>query len=300
MQRIHWLDRAWSAVVGRPHLFGGGWGPDVPVPDEVPPIAPIVVRFDCDGGEFDSPAVGLPEAARRARFWWVPPTRSDGAVCVHLASTGDQGPRRRRPVAARLAARGIGSIILENPYYGSRRPPEQTRTSLRTVADQIVMTRATVAEARSLLAWLRGRGHERVAVAGFSMGGTIAGLTAAVTPFAVASSPAAAGISPTPVFLDGALSRQIDWRALGDGGRERFAGMAERAGIGRQPVPVRPDAAVLLGCRFDGYVPADSIEALHAYWVGSELRWVDTGHVGGLLWGAEQHADAIAAALDRL
>jgi hypothetical protein len=46
-------------------------------------------------------------------------------LCIQLAATGDQGLwKRRRFIAQPLLAQGIGSLILENAYYGSRRPKQ--------------------------------------------------------------------------------------------------------------------------------------------------------------------------------
>lgn len=57
--------------------------------------------------------------------------------------------------------------------------------------------------------------------------------------------------------------------------------------------PVRPDAAVLVAARHDGYVDMASVKALQEHWPGSELRLVDGGHVSAFL----MHQDAFRAAL---
>ncbi|WIA15788.1 hypothetical protein OEZ85_002401 [Tetradesmus obliquus] len=44
--------------------------------------------------------------------------------------------------------------------------------------------------------------------------------------------------------------------------------------VTRYPTPVRPDAAVLVAARHDGYVDMASVQALQAHWPGSELRLV--------------------------
>ncbi len=75
-------------------------------------------------GRFRSPlAASLPERARVARFWWLrPASGEDEPVWVHMAGTNESGPRRRLFVARPLAARGVSSLILENPFYGVRAP----------------------------------------------------------------------------------------------------------------------------------------------------------------------------------
>lgn len=50
-------------------------------------------------------------------------------------------------------AQGIASMILESPYYGSRRPPWQEGSKLRRVSDLLTLGRATIEESLYLLAW---------------------------------------------------------------------------------------------------------------------------------------------------
>jgi Alpha/beta hydrolase domain containing 18 len=53
-------------------------------------------------------------------------------VAIILAGTGEQGYQRRRHfTACPLARLGVSSIILESPYYGSRRPAKQVASKLR-------------------------------------------------------------------------------------------------------------------------------------------------------------------------
>jgi predicted alpha/beta hydrolase family esterase len=112
----------------------------------------------------------------------------------------------------------------------------------------------------------------------------------------------AAGLSGVPVFNEGLLSRSVELSALGgpERGRARLAELFGAADLDRHPPPRRPEAAVLVGARRDGYVRADQIEALAARWRGSELVWLDTGHAGALVrHGAALRAAALRA-LDRL
>ena len=44
-------------------------------------------------------------------------------------------------------------MILESPYYGSRRPPWQEGSKLRRVSDLLTLGRATIEESLYLLAW---------------------------------------------------------------------------------------------------------------------------------------------------
>jgi hypothetical protein len=87
--------------------------------------------------------------------------------------------------------------------------------------------------------------------------------------------------------------------ALGGGaaGRARLADLFGEADLDRHPPPRRRDAVVIVGARRDGYVFPDQVEALHALWGTSELRWLDTGHAGAFML----HGDALRrAALDAM
>src|SRR5690606_16960468 len=126
-------------------------------------------------------------------------------------ATGDHGFGRRRLMALPLLTRGIGTLILEGPFYGLRRPPGQEGTRLRTVADLFALGAGTVAEGLALLQALDGP----VAVAGISRGGQMAALVAALHPRPVAVVACAAPHSAEVVFTRGIMQIGCDWEALG-------------------------------------------------------------------------------------
>ncbi len=92
---------------------------------------------------FESPCVGLldddllPVESRRAHVELVEPVDEDRfgsggrlrPVCVQFAGTGDHYFWRRRNLSAlpMLEEKGIASLIVENPFYGLRKPKEQVR-----------------------------------------------------------------------------------------------------------------------------------------------------------------------------
>lgn len=61
-------------------------------------------------------------------------------LIVHLASTGDHSYYRREMFLANdLVKQGISSILLETPFYGTRKPKDQFRSSLQNVNDLFIM-----------------------------------------------------------------------------------------------------------------------------------------------------------------
>ena len=98
-------------------------------------------------GKFTSPALEylgediIPLEVRTSHFQAVLPrsSLSQGGVqplVLQFAGTGDHFYWRRRNLMAlpMLRERNIGSIIIENPYYGLRRPRRQLRSSLHYVS----------------------------------------------------------------------------------------------------------------------------------------------------------------------
>eukprot|EP00074_Homo_sapiens_P074228 XP_011530578.1 protein ABHD18 isoform X4 [Homo sapiens] len=99
-------------------------------------------------------------------------------VCIHLAGTGDHHYWRRRTLMARpmIKEARMASLLLENPYYGCRKPKDQVRSSLKNVSDLFVMGGALVLESAALLHWLEREGYGPLGMTGISMGGHMASL----------------------------------------------------------------------------------------------------------------------------
>ena len=104
----------------------------------------------------------LPHESRTCRFLLTLPTdwgRSSRRVCLHYAATGDHSFWRRYRFLAHPLAKdyNIGSVIVENPFYGTRKPRNQIRSGIRYVSDLFTMGSALVVEADFLLKWLQGQ-----------------------------------------------------------------------------------------------------------------------------------------------
>ncbi|WP_437669105.1 alpha/beta hydrolase family protein [Sorangium sp. So ce131] len=319
---VHWLDHAHAVLSRRRRLFEAGWG-DEEVIAEVPAIArfseppraaavawaaprregPVVVT----DGSFTAALPRLPPCARTAFVRRIAPAAPERGrrrpVYVALAASGEEGFASRTRLFRPLAARdGIEVILLENAMYGLRRPEGQRATAIRTVAEHLLMNLATVEETRALIEHLAGHGYERIGVAGFSMGGTSAALAAAVTARPLAVAVFGVGRSAVPVFTEGMLSVSVELEALGgpSAARARLGALFGVADLDRHPAPRRPDAAVIVGGRRDGYVFPEQVEALHAHWRASELRWLDTGHAGVVVYEGEALRRAARDAMERL
>jgi esterase/lipase len=150
------------------------------------------------------------------------------------------------------------------------------------------MNYTTVVEARSLLAWLRREGFDRIGVTGYSQGGVMSAFAAALTAFPIAAIPRGAADAARPIFVEGGLSKSMNWsklnEQLGDEARSYFARCLEPVTVSRFPPPADPTLAIIVNARHDGFVPAEQAIALHRHWAGSELRWLEGGHVTAALF----------------
>jgi pimeloyl-ACP methyl ester carboxylesterase len=327
MNRMHWLDAlaARLTVARQPRFFEEGWGSNAllekltrgPQGFAFPELSEVRLRhLGREGrllvqeGRFPSPAAvgSLPAACQEARFQLLLPQDAGPRppVCVFLAASGDEGFGVRRFLARELARHGVGALLLENPYYGSRRPPGQKGHAVRTVADLLLMFRATAVEATALLGWLLATGHPKVGISGYSMGGSIAAYAAAMFPLPAAVIPLAASPSPAPVFTEGVLSSVPDWEALGrttggpEAARQRLAELLSAASTTVLPPLSNPRRAILVAARRDGFVPSSATLRLLQHWRGAELRYVPGGHVSAFITGRAAMTQAILDAFSRL
>lgn len=177
-------------------------------------------------GEFQSPASNfLPSASTTARVLYIPAsnqnrTRNSTPIVLHLPATGDHGfSRRVCTLALWLRRQGVASLLLEGPFYGHRKPKEQSGAMLRYVYDLPALGHATIEEAAALLNHFRDLGFERQAITGISQGGLHAVMTSSMLSWPVSVIAGFAPPSAAPVFTKGVLSQFVDWKALG---RDRY------------------------------------------------------------------------------
>lgn len=158
----------------------------------------------------------MPPESRTAHVLWIAPHNPapGSPTVVHLAATGDHGFTRREHLAIPLVARGVGSMALESPFYGIRKPAEQQGAKLRRVSDLLLLGKATIEESLFLLNWLSQRGHSRLGISGLSMGGVHASMVAGLYPDPIALAPLLAPSSAARSYCKGALFHATAWDRL--------------------------------------------------------------------------------------
>ncbi len=257
-----------------------------------------------DDGRYDYASPEMSQA--RIQMILPRPWKHNMPVVVHFAGTGDQGfARRRIAMAMPLAERGIGSVILENPFYGTRRPPDVNDVRLREVSDMIRMLSAAVEEGIALVHRLKADGYGPLGVTGISMGGSVALTVAAQAGLPLAVGACVAPHSASAVYLDGAFNQACAWDALNEDMPEgnaanRMRDLMDFWDIRNYPLPARPDATVLLGALRDSYIPRYSVEIVHEHWQGSSLKWIDTGHLGAFFFYRRNCYETVIEAFRRL
>jgi len=108
----------------------------------------------------------------------------------------------------------VASIILENPFYGLRKPKDQLRSSLHHVSDLFLMGAALIMESQVLLKWAQREGFGPLCCHGISMGGHMASLAATAWPLPIGVVPCLSWTSASVTFCQGVMSKAINWKLL--------------------------------------------------------------------------------------
>uniref|UniRef100_A0A7E4V725 Alpha/beta hydrolase n=1 Tax=Panagrellus redivivus TaxID=6233 RepID=A0A7E4V725_PANRE len=173
-------------------------------------------------GHFKSPLFELspelfPKGVETCHWKGIFPrdAKNRNGCVIHLAGTGDHTYfRREYGFAVDLLKEGYGAILIENPFYGTRKPDKQFSSSLINVSDLFVMGGCLIAECNFLLQWAKERDHETLGLSGVSMGGYMACLAASNVAYPIALVPCLSWTTAAPVYTEGALSEAINWPVL--------------------------------------------------------------------------------------
>ncbi|CAJ0575559.1 unnamed protein product, partial [Mesorhabditis spiculigera] len=157
----------------------------------------------------------MPAPVNKAHWRGIFPKNERKGLIVHLAGTGDHTYKRRElGFVDDLLKDGTAGIMLENPFYGARKPSEQFRSSLRNVSDLMVMGAALIAETLYLLRWAYKEGYWPIGISGVSMGGHMACLAGSNATFPITIVPCLSWTTASPVYTAGALSYAIPFAGV--------------------------------------------------------------------------------------
>ncbi|XP_058794715.1 protein ABHD18 isoform X2 [Phymastichus coffea] len=215
-------------------------------------------------GQFESPFEKnlpgiMPEEAKTAYFQMILPkewsSKKIRPMCLHLAGTGDHYFWRRRNLVAKplLKESGIGSILLENPFYGLRKPKDQIRSSLHNVSDIFIMGGCLIMESIVILNWCEQQGYGPLGLTGLSMGGHMASLAATNWPKPIPLVPCLSWSTASPVFTQGVMSASINWALLES---QYFENKEYQNDLAKMVKIIDQDEAFLAGQHFAKHFPA--------------------------------------------
>ncbi|XP_014614167.1 PREDICTED: uncharacterized protein C4orf29 homolog isoform X2 [Polistes canadensis] len=201
----------------------------------------------------------MPEKIKTAYFQVILPHKWDSnkikPICLHLAGTGDHFFWRRRNLIAKplLKESGIASILLENPFYGLRKPKDQIRSSLHNVSDIFIMGGCLIMESIVLLNWCEQQGFGPLGLTGLSMGGHMASLAATNWPKPIVLVPCLSWSTASPVFTEGVMSASINWNLLEN---QYFSDETYQNDLAKMVKVIDEESAFLAGQHFAKHYPA--------------------------------------------
>ncbi|XP_031838924.1 protein ABHD18 isoform X2 [Nomia melanderi] len=201
----------------------------------------------------------MPDETITAHFQLVLPRKWQSykikPICLHLAGTGDHFFWRRRNLIAKplLKESGIASLLLENPFYGLRKPHNQIRSSLNNVCDIFVMGGCLIMESIVLLNWCEQQGFGPLGLTGLSMGGHMASLAATNWPKPIPLVPCLSWSTASPVFTQGVMSASINWTLLEN---QYFANELYQNDLAKMVRIIGEEDAFLAGQHFAQHYPA--------------------------------------------
>ncbi|XP_076302437.1 protein ABHD18-like [Lasioglossum baleicum] len=182
-------------------------------------------------------------------------------MCLHLAGTGDHYFWRRRNLIAKplLKESGIASLLVENPFYGTRKPQNQIRSCLHNVCDIFIMGGCLIMESIVLLNWCEQQGFGPLGLTGLSMGGHMASLAATNWPKPIPLIPCLSWSTASPVFTQGVMSASINWTLLEN---QYFANELYQNDLAKMVKVIGKEDAFLAGQHFAQHYPT-SMKRIH-------------------------------------
>ncbi len=309
LDQISLLDRAYRAATNNEFFFNQGCGDyeyleelisiynAIPIPKNIDikwQESRTLLGLEMTSGTFVSSANKfLPSESKIAYVRKIMPVNAskDTPIVIHFPGTGDEGFKRREFfLAVPLAKKGIGSIILEAPFYGERRPHQQNGMYIREASDLFKMVHCMFEEGRSLLDYLDQQGFKKVVTTGFSMGGVLSVMTSFNHHLVSGTVPCVTPHSPHPVFLEQTLKDAINWDAMWKTLPTEFktpqdylAKYFDLSDMRTFPRFRIPSEVEVIAATHDAYVPRLSGEILARELNANDVTWVDGGHVSALV-----------------
>ena len=230
--------------------------------------------------------------------------------------------------------RNVASIILENPFYGLRKPKNQLRSSLHYVSDLFLMGACLIMESHVLLKWAEDQGFGPLCSHGISMGGHMASLAASAWPKPIGLVPCLSWTSASVTFCNGVMSKAINWKLMENqlkkdeelyhqvwklvhspefNTQKAFAFgsrpnahlymrglMDECTHLQNYSKPVDCGLINIVQAQYDAYQPRRGVIPLQELWPGCSTKVIEEGHIKSYLFNQGVFRSAVYSVLDKL
>ncbi|XP_075247624.1 protein ABHD18-like [Convolutriloba macropyga] len=284
---------------------------------------------DCLFGKFESPLnsfLNLRKECQTCHFWACIPKNRCRSVVLHFAGTGDHYYLRRKlSFANPLLEHNIGSIVIENPFYGKRKPRTQFRSQLNYVSDLLIMGTALVMEANVLMNFVEKENFGFPALTGISLGGYTSSLAATAWSKPVPLIPCLSWTTSANVYTQGILSSFVNWPKL----RQN---MPDLSALSQNPdlkilldsvngsisaetllyqilevsthlsnysPLVDPKLATVVVAEKDAYIPRNTDDLTNDVWPGATRVNINVGHMQGIFMHTQTFLKAILETVER-
>jgi dienelactone hydrolase len=227
------------------------------------------------------------------------PGQARRPAVIVLGVRGYSGDEISGKLCRKLAQRGMVAVSVPLPYHGARRPPRAGDDDMMTTADLDHTVRAfaqAVVDIRCVVDWLQTRPEvdpERIGVAGMSLGGMAALLTAQVEPrIKAAVTIASSGDLATMIRRSG-YAFDIRWKLARRG--------MSQAQIRRAMAPIDPATyagrnpglkLLMINGRYDLVMPTEAVRNTWRALGKPQIIWLDSGHLSTFIYQGESFGAA--------
>lgn len=178
----------------------------------------------------------------------------------------------------------VDIVHLALPFHGRRMPSGSLFSGeLFWTADLVRSmegVRQAIFDARSLVAWLRAEGYERVGVTGLSLGGSLTMLLAALEPTPDFIIPIIAHLRLAEVLEDAPIMWRVKSDLEGWGvNRAARAEIFRRLGLSSYAPRLDPRRQLWIEAEDDVYIDAQLVREQWRAWGEPQIHWVAGGHM---------------------
>ncbi len=207
-------------------------------------------------------------------------TEKPAAILLH-GWNAENGYRMIFPyLAARLVRAGVNVAMIELPYHCQRKPRGKGAVK-NFLSDDLVRVveamRQSIADTRSLIAWLSDQGCPLVGVWGISLGAWIGGLVACV------DDRAGFAVLTSPVTRMDRIVRESTFCAPIRRSLKGAAPRMERLNLATHRPQTDPGNILIVECEHDLFAPVETVEELWHAWDKPEVWRIRHGHISVLL-----------------